>query len=181
MSLEPKSPTASRVTFARIMDAADTNLHGNVHGGVIMKYVDDAAGTAAARHSGGRAVTAAMDEMTFLVPVHVGDIVTARAQVNWAGRSSMEIEVRVEAQRWDEAGAHQRHVASAYLVYVAIDEQGAPRAVPPLACETEEERHRLREAEIRRQTRLARREAILRLRDERDRRAAGVGSDGHGS
>jgi acyl-CoA hydrolase len=177
VSLQPKPPTASRVTFARIMDAADTNLHGNVHGGVIMKYVDDAAGTAAARHSAGRAVTAAMDEMTFLVPVHVGDIVTARAQVNWAGRSSMEVGVRVEAQRWDEAGAHLRHVASAYLVYVAVDDDGEPRRVPPLSCDTEEERHRLREAEIRRQTRLARREAILRLRDERDQ-AARVAGDG---
>lgn len=145
----------------------DTNLHGSIHGGIIMKFVDDVAGACAARHSGGRAVTAAMDEMTFLVSVAVGDLVTARAQVNWAGHSSMEIGVRVDAERWDEAGQQPRHVASAYLVYVALDEAGRPRLIPPIVCETDEERHRLREAEIRRQTRLARRDAILRLRAQR--------------
>ncbi len=163
-SLEPKPTSAARTTLARIMTMLDTNLHGNVHGGVIMKLVDDVGGATAARHSGGRAVTASMDEMVFLVPVHVGDLVSASAQVNWAGRTSMEVGVRILAEPWDEAGQEPTHVASAYLVYVALDEDGKPRPVPPVRPESSEEDRRFREAEIRRQTRLARREAILRSR-----------------
>ncbi len=163
-SLQPRPPSAARTALSRIMTSLDTNLHGNVHGGVIMKLVDDVAGAVAARHCGGRAVTASMDEMVFLVPVHVGDLVHALAQVNWAGRTSMEIGVRVVAERWDECGVPARHVASAYLVYVGLDEDGAPQPVAPVTPETAEDERRFREAEIRRQTRLARREAILRSR-----------------
>ena len=161
--------SASRITLSRVMDALDTNLHGNVHGGVIMKLVDDAGGVAATRHTGGRAVTVAMDEMVFLVPVHVGDLVRASAQVNWADRTSVEVGVRVVAERWDEAGQEPRHVASAYLVYVGIDEDERPRPVPSVLAETAEDERRFREAEIRRQNRLARREAI------RSARAADAG------
>lgn len=146
------------------MDDLDTNLHGNVHGGVIMKMVDDVGGTVAARHTGGRAVTVAMDEMVFLVPVHVGDLVYASASVNWAGRTSVEVGVRVVAERWDETDQQPRHVASAYLVYVGIDEDGRPRQVPAVEPETPEDERRYREAEIRRANRLARREAILAAR-----------------
>jgi acyl-CoA hydrolase len=142
------------------MGTADVNLLGNVHGGVIMRLVDSTAGAVAQRHSGGPAVTAAMDEMAFLEPVHVGDIVRTMAQVNWAGRSSMEIGVRVETERWNEADSDPLHVASAYLVFVAIDEDGKPREVPGLEPRTDAERRRWREAEIRRSHRLARRREI---------------------
>lgn len=168
VSLDPKPTSASATSLARIMTLHDTNLHGNVHGGVILHLVDELGGAVAARHSGGRAVTASMDEFQFLVPVHVGDLVRASAQVNWAGRTSMEVGVRVVAERWDEAGVEPRHVASAYLVYVALDEQGAPRQVPPLVHETPQERRRAREAEIRRDARLTRREEIQRLRAAKD-------------
>jgi len=160
----PRPVSATRTSLSRIMTELDTNLHGNVHGGVIMKLVDDVAGVVAARHSGGRAVTASMDEMVFLVAVHVGDLVRVSAQVNWAGRTSMEIGVRVTAERWDTLGP-ATHVASAYVVYVGIDEQERPRAVPPVEPETEEDRRRFREAGIRRESRLARREAIRRSRE----------------
>jgi acyl-CoA hydrolase len=148
------------------MTMLDANLHGNIHGGVIMKLVDDAAGVVAARHSGGRAVTAAMDEMVFLVPVHIGDLVHAHAQVNWAGRTSMEIGVRVEAERWDVVG-EPLHTSTAYLVYVGLDEEGRPRNVPPVLVDGDDEkgRRRFREAEIRRTHRLARRAAILESRE----------------
>lgn len=145
------------------MTVVDANLHGNIHGGVIMKLVDDAAGVVAARHSGGRAVTVSMDEMAFLVPVHVGDLVHAHAQVNWAGRSSMEIGVRVEAEPWNELGA-PRHTATAYLVYVGLDDAGKPRPVPPVEVDGDVAQRRFREAEIRRTHRLARRAAILKSR-----------------
>ncbi len=163
VTMEARPADATRITLSRIMTVIDANLHGNIHGGVIMKLVDDAAGVVAARHSGGRAVTAAMDEMVFLVPVHVGDLVHAHAQVNWAGRTSMEIGVRVEAERWDRVEPPQ-HTSAAYLVYVAIDDAGQPRAVPPVVPTTETARRRFREAEIRREHRLARRAAIQKSR-----------------
>ena len=146
------------------MTALDANLSGNIHGGVIMKFVDDAAGVVAARHSGGRVVTAAMDEMTFLVPVHVGDLVHAKAQINWAGRTSMEIGVRVEAERWDKVG-EPSHTSTAYLVYVALDDNELPRSVPPVVPESADDHRHFREAEIRREARLARRAAILASRE----------------
>ena len=114
------------------MSVLDTNLLGSVHGGVVMKLVDDVAGVVAQRHSGGAAVTASMDEMDFLEPVRVGDLVHASAQVNWAGRTSMEVGVRVLAEPWNEAGVEPVRVATAYLVFVAVDGAGRPRRVPPV-------------------------------------------------
>jgi acyl-CoA hydrolase len=143
-----------------MMHSTEANLLGNVHGGEIMKLVDTTAGAVAARHSGGPAVTAFMDEMAFLHPVHVGDIVRTLAQVNWVGTSSMEIGVRVEAQPWGSASDEPLHVASAYVVFVAIDDDGRPRPVPTLVPENAEEERRLREAEIRRHHRLARKTEI---------------------
>ena len=142
------------------MDQSHVNLLGNVHGGVIMRLVDSTAGAVAQRHSKGMAVTAAMDEMAFLHPVHVGDIVRTVGQVNWAGRTSMEIGVRVESEPWNEAGREPKHVASAYLVFVAIDTDGKPRPIPPLAPDSDSERRRMREAEIRRAHRLAKKQEI---------------------
>lgn len=155
-------PTSfSRITLSRIMSGTDVNLYGTVHGGVIMMLVDEAAGASAARHSGGNAVTAAIDEILFLVPVRVGDLARASAQVNWVGRSSMEVGVRVLAERWDQAGTDPVPVATAYLTFVGVDATGAPRPVPPVLPETDDDRRRWREAEIRRQHRLARRQAIV--------------------
>ena len=162
--LAPKPTSAARTTLSRIMGPLDVNLLGTVHGGVIMKFVDDVAGVVASRHSGGPAVTAAMDEMVFLQPVQVGDLVYAHAQVNWTGRTSMEIGVRVVAEPWNQAGVPPTPVATAYVAFVAVDSDGKPRPVPPVAPETEEDRRRFAEAEIRRTHRLARREAILRSR-----------------
>ncbi|MFE7135285.1 acyl-CoA thioesterase [Streptomyces sp. NPDC057638] len=163
----PGKPTsASRTTLSHIMTGNDTNLLGTVHGGVIMKLVDDAAGAVAGRHSGGPAVTASMDEMVFLEPVRVGDLVHVRAQCNWTGRSSMEIGVRVMAERWNESTPAQQ-VGSAYLVFAAVDGDGRPRAVPPVIAESERDRRRYQEAQIRRTHRLARRRAIRELRERR--------------
>jgi acyl-CoA hydrolase len=105
-----------------------------------------------------------MDEMAFLAPVRVGDLVHAEAQVNWSGTTSMEVGVRVLAEPWDRAGVEPVRVATAYLVFVAVDGEGRPRPVPPVLPETAEDRRRVEEAEIRRSHRLARREAILRSR-----------------
>lgn len=149
------TPEFGRVTLTLLADVTHTNLLGNVHGGVVMKLVDSTAGAAAGRHSGGPAVTAAMDEMAFLAPVHVGDILRASAQVNWAGRTSMEVGVRVEAEPWNQAGVEPVHVATAYLVFVAIDADGKAREIPPLLPQTADEERRMREAQIRRAHRLS--------------------------
>ncbi|MFF3964577.1 acyl-CoA thioesterase [Streptomyces griseorubiginosus] len=163
----PGKPTsASRTTLSHIMTQADTNLLGTVHGGVIMKLVDDAAGAVAGRHSGGPAVTASMDEMAFLEPVRVGDLVHVKAQVNWTGRTSMEVGVRVLAERWNES-TPATQVGSAYLVFAAVDADGRPRRVPPVLPETERDERRYQEAQIRRTHRLARRRAIKELREKR--------------
>ncbi|WP_329005498.1 acyl-CoA thioesterase [Kribbella sp. NBC_00709] len=165
-SSPPSRPTSeTRLSLSHITAQNETNLLGTVHGGVVMTLVDSVAGVVAARHSGGPAVTASMDEMVFLVPVRVGDVVHFSAQVNWTGRSSMEVGVRITADRWDAVGP-QVHVASAYLVFVAVDEDGKPREVPQVVPVTDEDRRRLREAGIRRSHRLARRAAIIASREE---------------
>ncbi|WP_435198012.1 acyl-CoA thioesterase [Janibacter sp. GS2] len=153
------TPTDTRITLSRVMSQAEANLLGNVHGGNIMKMVDDTAGVSANRFAEGPAVTASMDEMAFVNPVRVGDVLHVSAQVNWAGTTSLEVGVRAEVDRWD-AVTERVHVASAYLVFVAVDGEGGTRQVPELSIESEEEHRRHREAGIRRANRLARREAI---------------------
>ena len=156
--LEPRRAADSQVELVQLMTITDANNVGNVHGGTVMKLVDTAAGLAAAKHAGGLAVTVAMDEMVFLEPVYVNDLVTVKAMVNDVGTTSIEVGVRVEAE--STVGDRKVHTSSAYLVFVALDSDGKPRAVPPLTAETEEEQQRQREAKLRREARLARKKAI---------------------
>ena len=160
--LEPRRVASSQVTLVQLMEITDANIAGIVHGGVIMKLVDTAAGLAALKHAGGMCVTVSMDEMSFLAPSHVGDTVTVKASVNDVGTTSLEIGVRVESE--ELVTGTSTHCSSAYLVFVALDDEGKPRPVPPLVAETEEEQRRQREAKIRRETRIAHREAIAELR-----------------
>jgi acyl-CoA hydrolase len=155
----PGKPTGvSRLTLSKIMSPSDVNLMGTVHGGVILRLIDEVAGVVAARHSGGSAVTAFVDEMAFLTAVHVGDVVHVHAQVNWAGTTSMEVGARVMADRWNDT-VPATHVASAYLVMVAVDDGGLPRPVPPVLPGGEEDHRRLGQALARRARRLDRRRA----------------------
>jgi acyl-CoA hydrolase len=140
------------------MRISDANNGGNVHGGVIMYLCDEVAGIAAVRHSGSRVVTVAMDRMTFLHPVYVGHLVTVKATVNAAWHTSMEVGVRVEAE--NIRSGELTHTSTAYLTMVALDEDGRPAAVPPIAPETPDEERRAREAQLRRDNRLAERERI---------------------
>ncbi len=140
------------------MRIADANNGGNVHGGVIMYLCDEVAGIAAVRHSGCRVVTVAMDRMTFLHPVYVGHLLTLKATVNGAWSTSMEVGVRVEAE--DIRSGEKTSTSTAYLTMVALDDEGRPTAVPPLAPETPDEKRRAREAQLRRDNRLAERERI---------------------
>jgi uncharacterized protein (TIGR00369 family) len=164
--LAAKPPSASTVTLSQHMDLSHANFMGNVHGGEIMKLIDTAAGIAASRHAGGPVVTASLDEMSFLHPVHVGDVVLVHASVNDVGRTSLEVGVRVEAE--EILSGRRTHTSSAYLVFVALDERGQPRPVPRLVPENDLDRHRQAEARIRREHRLAQAEAIRRQRDRLD-------------
>ena len=162
MDLSPRHAADSQVVLAQQMSLTDANPLGNVHGGTIMKLVDTTAGLAAMKHVGGPVVTVAMDEMSFIEPVFVGDVVTVRAMVNDAGRTSLEVGVRVEAE--NVVTGHRVHTSSAYLVYVGLDADGRPRPVPPVVAQDEEQRQRQREAKLRRQARLARKQTILEAR-----------------
>ena len=144
------------------MGITDANAAGFVHGGTVMKLCDEAAGLAAIRHSRSRVVTGGVDRMTFLEPVELGDLVTFKASVNAAWRTSMEVGVRVEAER-PETG-ERRHTSSAYLTLVAVDEDGRPTPVPPLEPSGPEDARREREAQTRRDNRLAERAELQRSR-----------------
>ncbi len=148
--------------LTRWMGVTDAGVGDNVHGGVIMRLCDEVAGIAAIRHSGRRVVTAGVDRMNFLHPVLVGDLVTVRATVNAAWRTSMEVGVRVEREQVRDGRIE--HTSTAYLTMVALDEERRPMEVRPLEPETEGERRREREAELRRRNRLAEREEIVRGR-----------------
>jgi acyl-CoA hydrolase len=148
------------------MGPVDANAAGNVHGGTIMRMCDEVAGIAAIRHCGRQVVTAGVDRMTFLHPVYVGNVVTVRATVNAAWRTSMEVGVRVESE--DVRAGTCMHTCTAYLTMVALDDDGHPTEVPELAAETPEELRRQREAQLRRDNRLAEREHIVDSREAPD-------------
>ena len=169
VDLSPRPARLSRTEIVQVMELSDVNLAGNVHGGGIMRLADTAAGLAAGRHCGQRVVTAAMDEMTFLEPVLMGDILHVEAIVSEAFTTSVEVAVRVEVET--VAHGDHRHVSSAYLVFVALDENGRPAPVPPLITETEEERVRQAQANVRREQRLLRKKALLAAGVLRSKRA----------
>lgn len=143
----------TRITIIQQMNQLDANLAGNVHGGTIMKIIDNTAGIVATRHTGKNSVTASIDRLDFHSPVFVGDLLRVSACINMVGRTSMEIGVRVEAE--NVITGETRHTASAYLTYVSLDEHGKPVQAPPIIFESEEEQRRNREAIERRKRRLA--------------------------
>ena len=154
-NLTGKSPSASHITLAQMMQPEYANYHGNVHGGMIMKLVDEAGGLACVRHSQRRVVTVTLDQLTFRQPIRIGDLVTLTAEVTYAGRTSMEAEVHVTAE--DPVTGVCTHTNTAYLVYVAIDDAGKPTPVPPLIPENDEQRKRMEEAKARQAYRLTNR------------------------
>lgn len=137
---EGRTVAETALTVAQMMQPHDANPAGNVHGGQIMKMIDDAAVAVAIRHARMRAVTASIDRMDFHGPVYVGNLLILKASVNYVGRTSMEVGVRVEAE--DLKTGTIRHTASAYLIIVGFDENSRPAPVPPLILETEEEKRR---------------------------------------
>ena len=154
---EQRAASHSRSLLVRWMTLTDANSGGFVHGGAVMRLIDEAAGLAAIKHSGRRVVTAGMDRMTFLTPVFVGELLRCSSAVNAVWRTSMEVGVRVEAE--NPYTGETRHTSTAYLTMVALEE-GQPVPAPKLIAESEDEQRRQREAEVRRANRLAERDQI---------------------
>ena len=137
----------SRITLSSLLGSQDANNHGNVHGGVIMKMVDEAGALVAMRHAQTQVVTVAIDSMTFMKPIYVGSLVTYDAEITYVGRSSMEVRVQVRAENpLTGAGTITN---TAYLVYVALSPEGTPTTVPELIYDTPQQHTRAAEAQER--------------------------------
>lgn len=146
-----KTISQSRCTLSALMGPQDANQHGNVHGGVIMKMVDEAGALVAMRHANQPVVTVAVDSMTFMEPILLGNLVLCKAEITYVGRTSMEVRVEVVAE--DPLRGTAKTTNIAYLVYVALDDDGRPSPVPPLVYETPEERLRGEQARMRQEYR----------------------------
>jgi uncharacterized protein (TIGR00369 family) len=147
MSASSKTITESRVTLSVLMSPHDTNGLGNVHGGVIMKLVDEAGALAAMRHAQAPVVTVVVDSMTFMQPIYVGNLVMFNAELTYVGRTSMEARVEVIAE--NPLTGEKRVSNTAYLVYVALDKDGKPTPVLPLLYATPDEERRAQQAQAR--------------------------------
>ncbi len=158
--LAPRPVSASQAMMSELMMPHHANNMGNVFGGVILSLVDRVAAVAATRHARRQCVTVSVDRVDFLQPIYLGELVTALASVNYVGRTSMELGIRIEAENL--LTGERRHTNSCYVTYVAIDERGKPVPVPPVAPETEDQRRRYRAAEERRARRLEERKAARR-------------------
>lgn len=158
--MEARTPAETEVTLTQMMNPEHANPLGNVHGGWILKLIDEAGGIVASRHAHAPAVTVEIDSISFCQPVQVGNLVHVRARITRAWRTSMEIEAIVEAENLLTGERHTTSVA--YLVYVALDSNGRPTPVPPIQPTTDEERQKWVQADQRRAERLARREQARR-------------------
>ncbi len=152
-SLAPKPMRASRISISQLMHLEHANLLGNVHGGWIMKLVDEAGALACMRHAQCKVVTVAIDSMVFRNPIKIGDLVILNAEVTYTGHTSLEAEVQVQAE--NPITGKRTHTNTAYLVYVALDDDGKPTPVPPVKAETEEEQQKMDAARDRQARRLS--------------------------
>jgi uncharacterized protein (TIGR00369 family) len=154
--MEAKRVQDSSIIMTHVMLPQDTNPAGNVHGGVIMKHIDNAAVSVSIRHTRSNAVTASIDRLDFHNPVFLGNILTLKASINFVGDTSMEVGVRVESE--NPYSGEVNHTASAYLTIVALGDNGRPKKIPPIILETEDEIRRNNAARARRKLRLSEKE-----------------------
>lgn len=150
---KPKTINASRISITQLMQPEHANHHGNVHGGWIMKLVDEAGALACMRHAQSRVVTVAVNSLVFREPIKIGDLIILNAEVTYAGRTSMEAEVQVISE--NPITGERKHTNTAYLVYVALDDENKPTSVPVLILETEEEKQRMEQAKKRQAYRIS--------------------------
>jgi len=151
-----KPCSASRVVMTELVLPSHTNALGTIFGGVIMSWIDIAGAISAQRHSGHDVVTASIDDLHFIAPVYIGWVVTLQASVNFVAKTSMEVGVRVDAE--NPRTGEVFHTSRAYSTFVALDSSGAPTAVRPLILETDDDRRRNQQAQLRRSLRLKRRD-----------------------
>jgi len=150
--MKVKKVKDSVTVMSRLMTPNDVNLYGTVHGGVILRMLDEIGAVCASKHSSSSCVTASVDKVDFYYPIYIGEVITMRASVNYVGRASMEIGVKVSAQNLKTGKI--RHTNSCYLTYVAINKKGRPVKVPRLIPETPEEKRRFNDGKNRREERL---------------------------
>jgi len=150
--MQPRHPNESETVMSEFMMPQHANVMGNVFGGVILSLVDRVAAVCAIRHSRKQCVTVSVDKVDFREPIHVGELITAMARVNFAGRTSMEVGVKVVAENM--ISGEQRHTNSCYVTYVALDENGQPSPVPPVVPGTPDEKRRYDRAAQRRASRV---------------------------
>jgi len=155
MTLAPRSPRASATEMTELVLPQHGNVLGSAFGGTVLAWMDVAGAICAQRHSGWVSVTAAMDEVEFVSPIKVGDVVVVGARLNAAFGSSVEVEVSVQVE--DRKTAVRRRCVEAFMTFVAVDENGSPTKVPALLVETGEDERRATEATARRARRLAER------------------------
>ncbi|MCQ4272350.1 MULTISPECIES: acyl-CoA thioesterase [Pseudomonas] len=141
----------TQLTMTVLMTPDMANFSGNVHGGTLLKYLDEVAYACASRYAGRYVVTLSVDQVIFREPVHVGELVTFLASVNYTGRTSMEVGVKVVTENIRERSV--RHTNSSFFTMVAMDQDGKPSPVPPLQPETYDEKRRFAQAQQRRQIR----------------------------
>lgn len=153
--MEGRRVSESRSSLTQLMGVTEANTLGNVHGGVIMKMCDEAGAFAAIKHARRPVVTVAVDSMSFHSPVHIGDLVTVQAEVTWVGRTSLETRLVVTAE--SPMTGVVTHTNTAYFVYVALGKAGKTAEVPPLICETQQERRLCAEGAARQAERLEQR------------------------
>lgn len=150
--MQSRHPGESEAVMSELMMPQHANIMGNVFGGVILGLVDRVAAVSAIRHARRQCVTVSVDKVDFREPIHVGELVTAYARVNFAGRTSMEVGVKIEAE--NVLSGEKRHTNSCYVTYVALDKSGQPTEVPPIEPQTDEEKARYDRASRRRANRL---------------------------
>src|SRR3989338_7278731 len=146
--MKEKKVSESRREMSQLMMPQHANIAGTVYGGVILSIADGVAYVCAARHAGPRCLTVSVDQVDFREPIRIGELVTFKASINYVGRTSMEVGIRIEAE--DLRTGKKRHTNSCYFTMVALDENGLPAPVPRLITETPDERRRFQEGRIRR-------------------------------
>lgn len=161
--LDPRPVSASRTTITELMIPSYANFGGKIHGGILLSLMDKVAYACASRHAGTYCVTVSVDGVDFLRPAEVGDLVSLKASVNYVGRTSLVVGIRVEAENVERA--EMRHTNTSYITMVAKDENGDPTAVPKLILETDEDIRRFVTAFERRRDRARDREFMARYKD----------------
>lgn len=151
---ESKNISDSETILSEVMMPMDANHYGSVHGGTILKLVDEAAFVVATKHARKNVVLASMDHMLFKSPVNIGDMLRIKARLYYVGASSMDVEVEVETEKLKEGKI--LHIGSAYLTMVALNEKGRPSRVPRLILKTDSEKAKSRQALEKRRKRLSR-------------------------